>query len=56
MKKIKGLRLSGAQAGAIKSTAYQFIAYGYQYMIDKAPKDRIIFISKNDIGKLKKGE
>ncbi len=40
--------LSGAQAGAIKNVAYQFAKYGYQYMMDKAPKDRIIKVTKED--------
>lgn len=37
--------LSGAQAGAMKQVAYQFIKYGYRSMMEKAPKDRKIQVS-----------
>jgi len=38
--------LSGAQYGVAKSTAYQFYRYGYSEMMNKAPKDREILVSK----------
>lgn len=45
--KIKILEgLSGAQAAVIKTVAYQFVKYGYQHMMDKAPKSRVILVSK----------
>ena len=43
----KGDGLSGAQAGAIKSTFYQMMKFGWRHMMEKAPKDRIIQISKH---------
>lgn len=39
--------LSGAQAGAIKTTAYQLLTYGWRAMLLKAPADRRIGITKN---------
>jgi len=45
-KQIKGQGLSGAQAGAIKTVAWQFAKYGYDYMMKSAPKDRIIKVKK----------
>ena len=41
------LGFSGAQVGAAKTTAYQLMTYGYKYMMDKAPKDRRIQVSKH---------
>lgn len=38
---------SGAQVGAAKATAYQFMAYGYEHMMDKLPDDRWIQVSRN---------
>ena len=38
---------SGAQHGAAKQMAFQYMQYGYQYMVDKAPQDRRIQVSKN---------
>ncbi len=46
--------MSGAQADVAKSVAYQFFAYGYQYMMDKVPENRIIMVSKNDINILQR--
>lgn len=37
---------SGAQVGAAKSTAYQFIRFGYKHVMDKLEKDRCIQVSK----------
>jgi hypothetical protein len=44
-KRIK-LGMSGAQAGAAKSMAYKYLKYGYAHMIEKAPEDRRIQVSK----------
>lgn len=47
-KRINGkLGMSGAQAGVAKSMAYQYLKYGYAHMIEKAPKDRHIQVSKH---------
>jgi len=43
----KGDGLSGAQAQAIKMTAYQVMKYGWRHMIEKAPEDRRITISRD---------
>lgn len=43
--------LSGAQAGTAKGTAYQFYKFGYTYMMNKAPKNRLILVSKNSPSK-----
>jgi hypothetical protein len=43
----KELGFSGARVGAAKATAYQFIKYGYAAQMAKAPKDRLIQVSKN---------
>ena len=37
---------SGAQVGAAKSTAWQFMKYGYADMMAKLDRDRIITVSK----------
>jgi hypothetical protein len=42
----KKFGFSGAQVGAAKSTAYQFLHYGYEEMMAKLPDDRWIFVSK----------
>lgn len=39
--------MSGAQAGAAKDLAYKYLKYGYAHMIEKAPNDRHIQVSKN---------
>lgn len=38
---------SGAQVGAAKATAFQFMAYGYENMMSKLPDDRWILVSKS---------
>ncbi len=38
---------SGAQVGAAKNLAYEFMKFGYQYIIDKAPEDRRIMVTKH---------
>lgn len=38
---------SEAQVGAAKNLAYEFMKFGYQYMIDKAPEDRRIMVTKH---------
>ena len=37
---------SDAQVGAAKATAYQFMRYGYRYMMEKLEKDRWIQVCK----------
>lgn len=37
---------SGAQAGAAKGTAWNFLKYGYRHMMEKLPKDRHIMVSR----------
>jgi hypothetical protein len=41
------LGFSGAQVGVAKATAYQFMHYGYRYMMEKLPTDRLIQVSKD---------
>jgi hypothetical protein len=41
------LNLSGAQAEAVKQTAWQLMKYGWRTQMLKAPKDRLIQICKN---------
>lgn len=43
----KDMGFSGAQVGAAKSTAFQFLAYGYEHMMAKLPDDRWIQVSRN---------
>lgn len=38
----KGRDLSGAMYGIARGTAYQFHKYGYSYMMNNAPKERVI--------------
>lgn len=38
---------SGAQVGAAKTTAYQFMKYGYSEQMAKLPGDRWIQVSRN---------
>ena len=40
------LGFSGAQVGAAKSTAYQFLTYGYEHMMAKLPDDRWIQVRR----------
>ena len=42
-----GKGLSGAQYGAARSTAYQFLKFGYSKMMKMCPKNRLIQVSKN---------
>jgi hypothetical protein len=37
---------SGAQVAAAKNTAYQFLIYGYDHMMDKLDLDRKIMVSR----------
>jgi hypothetical protein len=37
---------SGAQVGAARATAYQFLTYGYREMMGRLPQDRAILVSK----------
>lgn len=41
------LGFSGAQVGAAKSTAYQFLRYGYRHMMGKLEKERHILVEKH---------
>lgn len=43
-KKVGGF--SGAQVGTAKATAFQFIAFGYAFMMNKCEKGRLIQVSK----------
>lgn len=43
---LEGLGLTGAQFGAARATAWQFLKYGYAEMMKKCPKDRAIQVSK----------
>lgn len=43
----KGLRLSGAQAGAAKSLAYQYLIRPWQEVLNEVESDRRIQVSKN---------
>lgn len=45
----KDLELSGAQAGQIKNTTYQLLKYGWRKMMEGAPRERIIMLSKSDM-------
>lgn len=38
---------SGAQVGAAKATAFQFMVYGYKHMMDKLSEDRKILVGKS---------
>ena len=49
---LEGEGLSGAQYGAIKSTAFQVMHYGWEYMMDQAPEDRLIMVNNTDSPKL----
>lgn len=40
------LQLSGAQYGAAKSTAYQFMNFGYSEMMNKLPTERLIQVTR----------
>lgn len=42
----KKLGPSGAQHGAARQMAYQYMQYGYRHMVERAPKDRLIQVSK----------
>lgn len=42
----KKLGFSGAQVGAAKETAYQFMVYGYDEMMSKLPVERRIQVQK----------
>ena len=39
--------MTGAQVGAAKSTAYQFLKNGYSETMKKLPANRLIYIKKN---------
>jgi hypothetical protein len=45
--------MTGAQYGAIKTVVWQFLLYGYDTMMKKAPKDRIIKVKLNKAEVLK---
>lgn len=40
---------SGAQVGAAKSTAFQYLKYGFAEMMKTAPADRLLVINSNGI-------
>lgn len=42
----KDIGFSGAQVGSAKKTAFQFVTYGYDHMMQKLDKDRIIQVKK----------
>lgn len=42
----KEFHFSGAQVGAAKQMAWQFLAYGYREMMTKCPGDRLIQVRK----------
>jgi len=46
-----GRDLSGAMYGAAMVTAFQFYKYGYESMMEKAPKDRLIQVKNTQIKK-----
>lgn len=46
LKQAKDKNLTGVMAGAIKNVAWQFAKYGYDYMMNKAPQDRLIKVHK----------
>jgi hypothetical protein len=41
------LGFSGAQVGVAKQTAFQFLVYGYEYMMAKLPDDRWIQVVRD---------
>lgn len=45
VKELKDWGFSGAQVGSAKSTAYQFMYYGYSEMMNKLSEDRHILVS-----------
>lgn len=46
----KNYGFSGAQVGAAKMTAFQFMVYGYENMMNKLDDNRWILVSKNFLG------
>lgn len=44
---LKDFGFSGAQVGAAKATAFQFMVYGYDHMMAKLPEDRKIMVSRD---------
>lgn len=46
LEKEKKYGFSGAQVGSAKSTAAQFIKYGYAHMMNKLDEDRHIMVSR----------